>query len=87
MEISNIGIFVDASDGLNIKEKLMFNTSLYFACNGMNENGLATAGGSTCKNTDKWNLYDSIITTAILSNASGVEEAHFSKYNLRSYFL
>lgn len=79
MEISNIGILLDASDGLNIKEKLMFNTSLYFACNGMNEDGLATAlataAGSTCKNTDKLNLYDSTITTAILSNTSSVEEA------------
>jgi len=79
MVIGNAGEIVDATDGLNINEKLLLNATLYTACNGINENGLAiaaaTASDSRCNDTDKQNLYDGVITTAVLNNASNVEEA------------
>jgi predicted choloylglycine hydrolase len=79
LEIGNAGDFVDATDGLNMKEKILLNATLYMAYNGMNENGLgiamATAFSSSCKDTDKPDLYDRAITTAVLSNASNVDEA------------
>ncbi len=77
--IGNAGYLVNATDGLTMKEKLWLNAALYMACNGMNESGLATAtataSGSFCKETDKQDLYDKAITTAVLNNASNVEEA------------
>jgi hypothetical protein len=79
IEISNGGLLADATDGLSMKEKLWLNASIYAAGNGMNENGLAmataTAGGSSCNDAAKHNLYDQAILTAVLSKASNVEEA------------
>lgn len=77
--IANAGNITKSSDGLDLKDRLLCSFIPYLMISGSNDEGLAvsaaTAAGSSCRDTEKPDLYDSAVVYAVLDHASNVDEA------------